>query len=155
MVVDMDKISIIAGIVGMITGITGMIISCLGVRDKKFEVIHEFLNGMDDLTFINARSVVYNKEIGEPIAIDDTDVAFVVNYFHHWGIFVKKKYLPMWVFDYGSGAGVIRLYERSESFIKQRREKNGDNTYASGFEWLYYKLKKREERKKVRSSRGR
>lgn len=135
----------IASIIGMITGIIGMVISIFGVYENKSRIVHEFLNGMDDSEFIKARAAVYDKEIGESIDLNDKDVAFVVNFFHHWGLLAKKHYLPLWVFDYGSGAGVIRLYEHSESFIKKRREIHKDNTYAFGFEWLYCKLKKRRK----------
>ena len=137
-------IGMLTGIAGMLTGIASILLRCLGVSEKKFEVINEFFDGMEDPAFIKARAIIYNKK-GEDFAeINDENMAFVVNYFHHWGIFAKKHYLPMWVFDYGSGEGVIRLYEKVESFIIQRRWEHEDNTYASGFEWLYYKLKRRK-----------
>lgn len=54
---------------------------------------------------------------------------------------VKKKYLPLWVFESSSGQAVIRLYEGLESMIMERREDN--LMYGEYFEWLYKKVKRR------------
>ena len=137
----------IGTIVGMVTGIAGMLISIRQRYEDKSRIVCEFLNGMADPKFIEARSVVYKKN-GEPVNINDEDMSYVVNYIHQWGLLARKGYLPWWVFDYGSGAGVIRLYKCSEAFIEKRREVHNDNTYAYGFEWLYHALEERNNHKK-------
>ena len=73
--------------------------------------------------------------------------AIVINFFHHWGLLARKGYLPLWVFDYGSGAGVIRYYEILKDRIETMRNTHNDPSYASGFEWLYNKMKKRKNHK--------
>lgn len=52
---------------------------------------------------------------------------------------VKKKYLPLGVFESASGYAVIRLYEGLQEMIEERRKDN--EKYGEYFEWLYYKIK--------------
>lgn len=131
----------ILGALGGVAGIISIIEVVLNTRNNHYLAVHEFLSGLDDAEFISARAAVYNHTGVQ--RLDDKDIAIVVNYFHHWGLLAKKKYLPLWVFDYGSGAGVIRLYEITKEYIAQRRKVHEDSTYALGFEWLYYILKSR------------
>lgn len=132
----------VMGAIGGVAGIISMIDLLADIRNNRFLAVHEFLRGLDDADFIQARASVY-KHKGS-VDVEDKDMAMVVNYFHHWGILAKKHYLPLWVFDEGSGAGVMRLYEKSEEYIELCRKKHGDNTYASGFVWLYKAVKKRK-----------
>lgn len=138
-----NTISIIVAIIGAITGIIGMVISILGRNQEKYHIVYEFLNGMTNPEFIKAREMVYNQKNND-VSVNDENMAFVVNYFHQWGLLAKKGYLPLWVFNYGSGAGAIRLYEAAAIFIKKRRQLHEDDTYAYGFEWLYYRLKRKK-----------
>lgn len=136
----------ILGALGGIAGIISIIEVVLNSRNNHYLAVHEFLMGHDDVEFIAARAAVYNHTGTQ--RLDDKDIAKVVNYFHHWGLLAKKKYLPLWVFDYGSGAGVIRLYEITRDYIVQRRKVHEGSTYALGFEWLYYTLKDRNAKKR-------
>ena len=52
-------------------------------------------------------------------------------------MFIKKKYLPFWVFKSASGHAVIRLYEGLREMIEIRRVDNPE--YAEYFEWIYRK----------------
>ncbi len=71
----------------------------------------------------------------------DEKAAIIVNFFHHWGMLTKKRYLPMWVYRNATGNGACRLYECVKPYIEARRELNNDTTYGEYFEWLYLKLK--------------
>ena len=77
------------------------------------------------------------------VKIDKNDIAAgnIVSFFRFWGIMVKKKYLPLWVFESASGYAVIRLYEGLQPMIEERRQDN--EKYGEYFEWLYYKIKRR------------
>lgn len=133
----------VLGTLGGAAGIISIIEVHMNMRNNQYLAIHEYLKGFEDPEFIAARSAVYNHT-GES-QIDDEKMAMVVNYYHHWGILAKERYLPLRVFDEGSATSVIRLYEKSEDFIKSRRERGEDSTYASGFEWLCDALKKRKK----------
>lgn len=134
-------------LIGAITGITGAVLGILGIFHNRFLATHQYLEAIEELPFIDARSRIYNSDPNHPIAIDNKDAALMVNFFHHWGLFTKKHYLPLWVFDYGSGAGVIRIYDLTKEYIQARREFNQDPKYGCGFEWLYHKLLTRRKKK--------
>lgn len=147
--------SIIFSIIGVITGSAGMIIGIIGIIHNRFLAVHNFFTSMEDQDFISARHYIYNRT--EPFFVDDVDAAqnaaMIINFFQHWGLLSRKHYLPMWVFDSGSGAGTIRLYELTKNFIIQMRKKNNDPTYADEFERLYMFLLKRKNKKSKKSKR--
>lgn len=139
-----QTISLVLSIIGAITGIAGMVFGIFGILHNRFLAVHDYLSGIDDPDFISARSAVYNGGGGD--SLDNEDLAAVINFFHHWGMLARKGYLPLWVFDSGCGAGVVRLYERSKSHIMKIRAEHSDQTYASDFEWLYHTLQKRNRK---------
>lgn len=149
-VIKINTLSIVGaltGIIGAVSGIIGTIMGILGVVHNRYLVINQYMEKMEEKDFIEARSHVYNWSPDQSIPIDNIDASIVVNFFHHWGLLVKKNYLPIWIFDSGSGNGVIRLYELTENYIMERRQVNHDSTYARNFEWLYHKLKRRKLQK--------
>lgn len=130
-------------IIGSATGIIGAVLGVLGILHNRFTAVNQYLEGLEQKEFISARAKVHSRPSNQQIAIDDPDYPIVVNFFHHWGLLAIKHYLPMWVFDYGSGAGAIRYYELTQDYIMARRELHNDPTYAKGFELLYLKLIKK------------
>ena len=132
----------IASLVGMITGVIGTVFGLISIAHNRFLAVNEFLSGLHDPGLIEARKHVYNTA-PDALTITDEAAAEVINFFQRWGLLAQHKYLPLWVFDHGSGGGTIRLYKKLEPFIIQMRTKHSDATYASGFEWLYKALVKR------------
>ncbi len=133
----MDFLPIISA-VSAACSVIGAIIS---VKYNRFKAVNEFLSAVEDEKFIVAKKHVYNCEC---FGLEDTDAALVVNFFHHWGLLARKHYLPMWVFDSGTGSGACRLYERVSEYIVNRRKANNDLFYAEHYDWLYTKLQQRQ-----------
>ena len=134
-------------IIGAITGTIGAVVGLSGIFHNRFLAVNEFMEKLEDAEFIEAKSYIYNRGPTEPFSIQDKTVAIIVNFVHHWGLLAKKHFLPLWVFDSGTGAGAIRLYELTSEYILARRHANNDSTYGSNFEWLYHTLKKRRIKK--------
>lgn len=135
-------------IIGAVTGTIGAIIGILGILHNRFLAVNQYMEALEDVRFLEARTHIYNKDPNRPIPINSEDASIIVNFFHHWGLLAKKHYLPLWVFDSGSGSGVIRLYDLTKGYIMERRQVHQDSTYASNFEWLYLELQRRRIRKK-------
>lgn len=122
-----------------IFSISSLIISIMScsnsIKVKKYTIINDFFKSMEQSEFIEARNYVYNY-IHKDNEINNHKVNIVVNFFHHWGYLAKNKFLPMSVFESGSGEGVLRLYRKCENYIYDYRRIHKDNTYAEYFEWL-------------------
>lgn len=135
-------------VIGAVTGTIGAIIGILGILHNRFLAVNQYMEALEDVRFIEARTRIYNQAPNQPIPINNEDASIIVNFFHHWGLLAKKHYLPLWVFDSGSGSGIIRLYDLTKGYIMERRQIHQDSTYASDFEWLYLELQRRRIRKK-------
>lgn len=136
-------------IIGTTTGAISMLISLFGIKHNRFLAADKFLSKIEDKDFIQAKKHVYTAD--DVSDIEDEDFAIIVNFFHHWGMLVKKHHLPLWVFDHATGAGACRLYDRVENYIKNRRSVNNDPTYGEYFEWLYKKLIRRTKQQDFRN----
>lgn len=143
----------IIAVIGCITGIAGLGMSIYGLIHNRAVAVHEFLTKMEDREFIKARGNVYGRTYGKMCALNDEDAAQVINMFHHWGLLAKRRYLPMWVFDSASGAGVCRLYEITQNYIESSRKRNKDPKYAEYFTWLYGETKKRQEKEEKKQKK--
>ncbi len=142
--------SIIFSLIGAVTGISGMILGFWGLIHSKNEAVNNYFSVMESKEFSNARRFVYNNDLSLEDEDASQNASYVVNFYHHWGLLVKKGYLPIWVFDSGSGAGTIRMYELTKCYIQEVRDKHHDCTYAEYFEWLYNEIKKRQEKARRR-----
>lgn len=129
--------TIVAFIVSIPGSLLALVVSCQTIRNNKAKAINEFLSAMENKDFIKARQYVYNYKQDGEIKIEDTDINVVINFFQHWGLLTRMKYLPKEIFNTGSGAGVIRLYEKLKIYIDAYRKHTNDATYANEFEWLY------------------
>lgn len=142
------SIQLCLSIIGSVTGTIGAVAGIAGILHQRFLAVNQFLEKVEDAEIIKAKSYIYNRNPDEAFSMEDEKAAIIVNFFHHWGLLAKKHYLPLWVFDSGTGAGAIRLYELTSDYILGRRRTNSDTTYGSDFEWLYRTLKKRRIKKK-------
>lgn len=140
-------IELCLSVVGAVAGIVGSVISIFGVFHNRFLAVHQYLEAVESTDFMKAKAAIYNSDPGQ-IPLDSNEAAQIVNFFHHWGLLARKHYLPMWVFDSGTGAGAIRLYELTQAYIMKRRDHHKDSTYGSDFEWLYNELQRRKIEKK-------
>lgn len=129
--------TIAAVIAGTPSAVLAAIVSFQTIRNNKAKAINEFLSAMEKKDFIKSRHYVYNYKHNGEINIEDTDINVVINFFQHWGLLTRMKYLPKEIFNTGSGAGVIRLYEKLKIYIDAYRKHTNDPTYANEFEWLY------------------
>ena len=134
------KTDLIFSLISAVAAIISVVSCLLSFRHNRFLAVDEFLTTIDNKDFIEARKHVYNND---HFATDDQKAASVVNFFHHWGLLVKKHYLPLWVFKGASGRGAQRLYNRLNGFIMERRKKDADQKHAEYFEWLIFKLKQK------------
>ena len=137
----LTTVSLIPIIISAVSAACSIFCAFISVYSNRMNAINEFFTAVEDDKFITAKKHIYNST---DQSIDDEDAAFVVNFFHHWGLLVKKHYLPIWVFDTGTGRGACRLYEKVAVYIARRREEHHDPTYAEYYQWLYIKLQKRK-----------
>lgn len=140
--VQIKKMKDVVNIVAILSGISGILVGAASIRISNLGAVKEYFQQGDTPEFIEARKKLYSK-IDRNIKINknDLDAASIVSFFHFWGLMVKKKYLPIWVFESSSGQALIRLYEGLESMVMERREDNP--MYGEYFEWLYKKVKRR------------
>ena len=132
----------IVNIVAIMSGVSGILVGAASIRISNMGAVKEYFQQGDAAEHTKARKQIYYK-MEQNITIDKNDLAAadVVSFFHFWGAMVKKKYLPLWVFDSASGYAVVRLYEGLEEMISERRKDNP--RYGEYFEWLYHKVKGR------------
>lgn len=144
-----DILSFIFSVLGAITGLIGLLISILSYSHNKIEALNLYFIQARDPFLMEGKKIIYDLEIGQVIATDnDSDIvsriSHVINFYHHWGLMIKHKQLPFWIFydsKFGitsSGIAVIRTFNRLKPTIKKIRMKN--NKYAEYYEWLYNEL---------------
>lgn len=138
---------IVFGIIGIFTGTIATIISILSYNHNKIEAVTAYFAYDKDLNFLKGREIVYNLEDNYIVTKDSElsqNVSFVMNTFHSWGLLVKHRQLPLWVFydkKYGitsSGITVIRTYRKLIPTIRHYR--NFNVKYAEYYEWLYNQI---------------
>ncbi len=129
-----------------IIALAGLIISIFSFVNNRYLAVDEFFKKMEDEKFIESRNYVYKNDITDNISDSgNIHAAAIVNFYQHWGLLAKKKYLPMWVFDGGTGQGTLRLFNRTQKYIYAVRQKNNDTTYGEHFEDLVTAIKKRRK----------
>lgn len=140
---EIGPLSIVLSVIGGVTGVAGMIMGFLEIRRNRYLAVNEFLTKIESEEFIETKNYVYNNNC----KVGDKQASEIVNFFHHWGLLAKRKYLPMWIFDGAVGNGACRLYKRTEKYIEEIRGLNGDEEYGKYFEWLYDTLTKKRKAK--------
>ena len=128
----------VVNIVAILSGISAILVGVASIRISNLGAVKEYFQQGDNKEYTTARHNLYKKfEEGVSIDPNDADASNTVSFFHFWGLMVKKKYLPFWVFKSASGHAVIRLYEGLREMIEIRRVDNPE--YAEYFEWIYRK----------------
>ena len=134
----MDWVNVVFPTIGAVTGTVGMVLGIMSMIRNRYDAVNEFYSAVEKPDFIAARHFVYTQS---NLPLDDENISYVINFFHHWGMMAKKHYLPMWVFNGASGEGVIRLYERCATQIDHLRRINHEHKYGEGFIWRECKVK--------------
>lgn len=133
-IIEADVVNIVA----ILSGISAILVGVASIRISNLGAVKEYFQQGDNKEYTTARHNLYKKfEEGVSIDPNDADASNTVSFFHFWGLMVKKKYLPFWVFKSASGHAVIRLYEGLREMIEIRRVDNPE--YAEYFEWIYRK----------------
>ena len=131
----------VVNIVAILSGISAILVGIASIRISNLGAVKEYFQQGDNKEYTTARHNLYKKfDENVPIDPNDADASNTVSFFHFWGLMVKKKYLPFWVFKSASGYAVIRLYEGLQEMIEIRRVDNPE--YAEYFEWIYRKCRK-------------
>lgn len=144
-----DYFTIIIGIIGVITGISGMIVSILGFYHNRIDALNLYFSYDRDKDFIKSRKLVYNLKHGAVIdekCDEDTSItlACLINAYQHWGMLLKHKQLPFWIFYNkktgvtASGIAVIRTYNKLRPTIAYFKMKNPK--YADSYTYLYDRI---------------
>lgn len=140
--IDILNLQNVVNIVAIISGVSGVIMGLTSFKMANLDAVKEYFQQGDSDDFIKARKNVYKTaEEKRKIEKHNENAAKVISFFHFWGLMVKKKYLPIWVFEDASGFAVVKLYRILEPHIKERRADNP--YYAKHFEWLANEIKKR------------
>jgi len=141
-------LQIIVNIVAIVSGASGVIIGLSGFKISSLDAVKEYFQQGDAERFIKARHNIYSvSEEGKSIEFENKDASIICSFFHFWGLMVRKKYLPIWVFESASGIAIIRLYDILKDFIDEHRISNP--FYAEHFEWLVCSVK-RKYRKRIK-----
>lgn len=141
-------LQIIVNIVAIVSGASGVIIGLSGFKISSLDAVKEYFQQGDAERFIEARHNIYSLfEGNKAIEFENKDASIVCSFFHFWGLMVRKKYLPIWVFESASGIAIIRLYDILNDFIVEHR--NSNPFYAEHFEWLVNSVK-RKYRKRIK-----
>lgn len=134
----------VLGLVGAITGALGLFVALSDhFRQARYEAVNQFLTELGEKELIEARKHIYNTD-PVLISIDDEKASLVVNFYHKWGMMAEHRLLPLWVFNEANRNGMMRLYDALSRFMASNREKNGNDDYASGFEYLHRKLEQKK-----------
>lgn len=148
-----DSLQYIVNIIAIISGLSGMIIGFGGYRAANLEAIREYFLQGDATELSEARGKIYDaknpEELMKELRIERVDkkenlskgISKINNFYHMWGLMVKKRYLPIWVFKGSSGRQVVKMYDIIKPYIEEKKKDNAD--YAENFSWLYRKIKKK------------
>lgn len=79
-------------IIATVTGISGLVMSLLSYHRSCVYSVHEYLSKVESDELIEVKQYVYNHN---DFDVKDPKAAIIVNFFHHWGMLAKRKYLPM------------------------------------------------------------
>ena len=147
-----DYFSLIIGIIGVITGVSGMIVSIRSFYHNRIDALNMYFSYARDSDFIKGRRLVYNLE--HNVVIDEScdeiisiTLACLMNAYQHWGMLLKHKQLPFWIFYNrktgvtASGIAVIRTYNKLRPTIDYYRNKNPK--YADSYTYLYDRIVKK------------
>lgn len=157
---------IIISVVSLITAILGLVISFFNFHRSSLEALNLYFSRARDEKFVEGKKIIYNST---PQAIEEMKKDFpnkvpdsiveVINFYTHWGLMVKHRQLPMWLFYNRktgittSGNAVTVTFDITKPIIDcYRKHKNPH--YAEYYEYLYNEIKKRTEKSKPKAMRN-
>ena len=134
----------------VVCAVVGCSISIFTYRRSMLDAIWQWtqLDGRQDV--ISARQFVQYELIANYNPSDirankdgaATKIAPITNAYHHLGMLVKQRYIPVSIFKNNStGKTIVIIYEKLLPYITEVRKEHNTH-YASGFEYLYNKVKK-------------
>lgn len=147
-----DVLTLVFGILGMVTGIVGLCISFFSYDHNKIEALNLYFIQAREPLLMDGKKIICDLQKDEKIDLSCADdilekVSHVTNFYHHWGLMVKRNQLPFWIFYdkksgiTSSGIAVVRTYNRLKPTIQYFRRKN--EQYAEYYEWLYNQIIKK------------
>jgi hypothetical protein len=143
-------LEILVAIVGVLIALVGVIVAIFSYRRSMLDAIRQWTerDGREDVVD-SRRFIQYElkkgydpQEIRQNIDNAATKIAPAINAYHHLGTLVKRHYIPVSYFRKNStGQTIINVYEKLKPYIELVRA-NNNPYYASGFDFLYKKVKK-------------
>lgn len=127
----------VVGVVAILSGIAGIVMGIASARQASLEAVKEYFQQGDEDAYVEARRRIFN----EKGTITEADLSKVANFFHFWGLMNRKGYLPIWVFEGSSGIQIVKLYQKLEPNILEKRCNN--IFYAVEFELLVKRISKK------------
>ena len=121
-------VAIGAGITSILAFLIGVLIAS---KLAKLQTVIQYFQQGDTKEFIECRHRIYEADEEN---INPIDAAYLCSFFQFWGLMVRHKLLPIWVFDGGSGERVVQLYQKLFKFIEDTRK--DAPRYAEHFQWL-------------------
>lgn len=129
--------NIVLTLAGIIAIVSFPLITFPARKNNQLEAVIKYFQQGDAPQLVKAReNVFYATDQASP-----DDSASVCSFFHFWGLMVKKKILPIWVFESASGVRVVQLHQKLRDYIAERRKDNP--YYAEYFEWLSQNIQKK------------
>lgn len=146
-----------------LVGIAGIILAYAQFKRSKQEVILKFFEQGDSKKQKDLRRDVHHmtkEQVEEYVerykrGEQDVDIIFteIISFYDTWGKLTLLKYLPIKAFEGMSGFILMRIYEKVEPYIIERRKKEymeapniSNCCYAYYFEELYKKIKNKTAR---------
>jgi len=138
----MTPLEVILSLAVIASSIAALLTFLFGVlpqrRLYKLDAVIKYFQQGDTTEAKKHRKRIYEAE---PSNINRHDASMVIAFFHFWGLMVKKKLLPIWVFDSISGYRVVQLYEKLRGHIQEEQKKA--SRYGEYFVWLAKEIKRR------------
>ena len=139
-----------------LTGIIALIFSIKTYKHK--DNVNLYFSNEEDPKFIKSKRIVYSldenlhsdlKIKGKKVSDDEINkaISHIINNYHHYGLLLKHKYIPKWVFYSksdgltSSSISIIKMYKKLKPYIEKRHGENNPK-YANYFDYLISELKR-------------
>jgi len=132
----------------------------MAYHHNKIEAVNAFYENERSLYFINARRAIhdmkemhaeYKPEEIHHLKAQDGEllgnyVAYIILSHNQAGTLVKKRQLPLWLFETASGNTAVQFYDFLSPYIEYRRKDNNSD-YGKPYEDLVNAIKKKYPKK--------
>lgn len=136
-------LALLVGFAAIASGVSGVIMTLSLNKVANFEAIREYFQQGDATHMMLNRQAIYEYEESdeENKALDEKAAVEICSFYHFWGMMVKKRFLPLWIFKGASGVSGVRLHTILQPYINEKKLKKG--YYADGFDILVERIKKK------------